>query len=233
MRSDPSAVWSRTVPSDTVQLYHRAGFGHKAGLGIRPALAVIDVQYRTVGHNRVPIDQAMLEYPTACGDRGWVAIDRIAVILQAARRSGIPVIFPYVAPKTSSTAGGFKGKSPTLASPEPEAYEFVVDVSPRRDDVLIPKDQPSAFFGTSLITHLVEMNIDTLLLTGCTTSGCVRATAVDAFSFGFKVGVVHDAVYDRTDVVHDVALFDLSSKYADLLSSQEAADYLTAESPDI
>jgi maleamate amidohydrolase len=103
----------------------------------------------------------------------------------------------------------------------------VSEAAPLPDEVLIPKDHPSAFFGTPLVTHLIERGIDTVLLAGCTTSGCVRATAVDAFSLGFKVGVIHDAVYDRTDLVHHVSLFDLSSKYADLLSADEARDYLS------
>lgn len=193
---------------------------------MRPAVLVIDVQYRTVGHSRVPIELAMAEYPTACGERGWRAIDRLVPVLESARQSGRPVLFPHVAPKTAVTAGGYRGKSPTLASPTPEAYDFVVEAAPRDDEVRIPKDHPSAFFGTPLVTHLISRGVDTVLLAGCTTSGCVRATAVDAFSLGFKVGVIHDAVYDRTDLVHDVSLFDLGAKYADLLSSEEAAAYL-------
>lgn len=222
---DP-APWASFVPAEDADLYHRAGFGRSAGLGVRPALLVIDVQYRTVGHERLPIDAAMNEYPTACGERGWTAIDRLSPVLSAARTSQTPVMFPFVAPKTAATAGGFKGKSPTLASTTLEAYDFVSEAAPLPDEVLIPKDHPSAFFGTALVTHLIERGVDTVLLAGCTTSGCVRATAVDAFSLGFKVGVIHDAVYDRTDLVHHVSLFDLGSKYADLLSADEALDYL-------
>jgi maleamate amidohydrolase len=223
---DP-APWASSVPAGDAELYHRAGFGRSAGLGLRPALLVIDVQYRTVGHERLPIEAAMNEYPTACGERGWSAIDQLSPVLSTARKYRTPVMFPHVAPKTTATAGGFRGKSPTLASSTLEAYDFVSEAAPLPDEVLIPKDHPSAFFGTPLVTHLIERGIDTVLLAGCTTSGCVRATAVDAFSLGFKVGVIHDAVYDRTDLVHHVSLFDLSSKYADLLSADEARDYLS------
>lgn len=226
MSASSSSSWLGVVPSEDVDLYHRAGFGRSAGLGERPALLVIDVQYRTVGHHRVPIEQAMLEFPTASGDRGWAAVDRLGPVLTAARDAGLPVMFPHVAPKTTSTAGGYKGKSPTLASPTFEAYDFVSEAAPLPGEVLIPKDHPSAFFGTPLIAHLIERKIDTVLIAGCTTSGCVRASAVDAFSYGFKVGVIHDAVYDRTELVHAVSLFDLESKYADLLSAEDAARYL-------
>lgn len=209
-----------------VELYHRAGFGRTAPLGSRAALIVIDVQYRTVGHERVPIEQAMLEYPTATGNRGWAAVDRIAELLAAARASGVPVLFPHVAPKDETTPGGYRVKSPTLASPDPAAYAFVAEAAPVPGEILVPKDHPSAFFATGLLTHLVQLGVDTVVLTGCTTSGCVRASAVDAFSYGFRVVVVGNAVYDRTQTVHEVSLFDLSSKYADILDTDAATEYL-------
>ncbi|GAA1695865.1 isochorismatase family protein [Microbacterium sediminicola] len=209
-------------------LYHRAGFGRTAPLGTRPALVVIDVQYRTVGHERVPIEQAMQEYPTATGTRGWDAVDNISELLAAGRASGVPVLFPHVAPKDATTPGGFRVKSPTLASPDPAAYEFVAEAAPVDGEILVPKDHPSAFFATGLLTHLVQLGVDTVVLTGCTTSGCVRASAVDAFSYGFRVVVVGDAVYDRTQTVHEVSLFDLSSKYADVLDTTTARAYLSS-----
>ncbi len=216
-----SPWWPSTVSAEDENLYQAAGFGRSAGLGTSPALLVIDVQYRTVGHARVPIETAMTEYPTACGNRGWDAVDRISTVLAAARASGVPVLFPYVAPKTATTPGGYLGKSPSLASPDPAAYNFVSEAAPIEGERLVPKDQPSAFFGTDLISSLVQLGVDTVLLAGCTTSGCVRATAVDAFSFGFKVGVIGDAVYDRTDTAHEASLFDLSSKYADIVRSED------------
>ena len=220
--------WSRSVSSDDEALYARAGFGRSTGLRRRAALLVIDVQYRTVGHRRVPIAEAMDEYPTATGDRGWAAVDRISGLLETARAAGVPVLFPHVAPKTDTTPGGYRDKSPTLASSDPAAYEFVAEAAPAAGDILVPKDHPSAFFATGLLTHLVQLGVDTVVLTGCTTSGCVRASAVDAFSYGFRVAVVGDAVYDRTDTAHEVSLFDLSSKYADVIGADEASAYLAA-----
>lgn len=220
------AWWQHTVTTADEELYARAGFGRTAGFGARPAVLVIDVQYRTVGHERVPIEEAMKEYPTATGSRGWAAVDNIARVLFAAREAGVPVLFPHVAPKTLTTPGGFRGKSPTLASSDVAAYEFVAEAAPLPGEILVPKDHPSAFFATALLTHLVQLGVDTVLLAGCTTSGCVRASAVDAFSSGFRVGVIADAVYDRTQTAHEASLFDLSSKYADLTSADGAVSYL-------
>jgi maleamate amidohydrolase len=226
MTAAASRPWSAVVPEADEQLYAAAGFGRTAGFGAHPAILVIDVQYRTVGHRRVPIAEAMHEYPTATGDRGWAAVDALAPLLATARTAGVPVLFPHVAPKSATTPGGFRGKSPSLASPDLAAYEFVAEAAPLEGEILVPKDHPSAFFATGLLTHLVQLGVDTLLLAGCTTSGCVRASAVDAFSAGFKVGVVSDAVYDRTELVHAVSLFDLASKYADVVDAAQAAAYL-------
>ncbi|WP_353808792.1 isochorismatase family protein [Agromyces sp. SYSU T00194] len=227
--SNSHSWWSNSVSADDEALYARAGFGRSTGLRERAALLVIDVQYRTVGHHRVPIAEAMDEYPTATGDRGWAAVDRIAGLLATSRAAGVPVLFPHVAPKTDTTPGGYRDKSPTLASSDPAAYEFVAEAAPAPGDILVPKDHPSAFFATGLLTHLVQLGVDTVVLTGCTTSGCVRASAVDAFSYGFRVAVVGDAVYDRTDTAHEVSLFDLSSKYADVIGADEASAYLAGQ----
>jgi maleamate amidohydrolase len=220
------APWSAVVGPADEALYERAGFARSGGLGTRVALLVIDVQYRTVGHTRAPIETAMSEYPTACGERGWSAVDRIERLLAAARERDVAVFFPHVAPKTAATSGRFRAKSPTLASRDAAAYAFVAQAAPRGDEVTIPKDHPSAFFATALISQLVERGIDTLLLAGATTSGCVRATAVDAFSYGFRVGIVADAVYDRTDVAHQASLFDLNAKYGDVIDAATAIAHL-------
>jgi nicotinamidase-related amidase len=223
-----SSWWPSAIDGADENLYQEAGFGRLSGFGSNPAVLVIDVQYRTLGRRRAPIAEAMLEYPTACGERGWSAVDRIAPLLERARAADVPVFFPHVAPKTALTAGGYAGKTPTLASKDLAAYEFVAEAAPRPGEPLIAKDHPSAFFATGLLTHLVQRGVDTVILTGATTSGCVRASAVDAFSLGFKVGVVGDAVFDRLDAVHEVSLFDLASKYADVVSAQEAGEYLSS-----
>ncbi|GAA2575685.1 isochorismatase family protein [Winogradskya consettensis] len=221
-----SSWWPTAIAAADETLYARAGFGRASGLGVRPAVLVIDVQYRTVGHERVPITEAMDEFPTATGTRGWDAVGNIARVLSSAREAGVPVFHPHVAPKTKLTAGGYAGKTPTLASTGAGAYDFVAEAAPRDDEPLIAKDHPSAFFATGLLTHLVQRGVDTVLLTGATTSGCVRASAVDAFSYGFRVGIVGDAVFDRLDVVHEVALFDLASKYADILTADATEAFL-------
>lgn len=99
---------------------------------------------------------------------------------------------------------------------------------PGENDVLLPKKHPSAFFGTPLVSYLIERETDTLVVTGCTTSGCVRGTVVDGFAYNFRVLVPHECVYDRSQVSHAVNLFDMSEKYADVMSVESALSTLQA-----
>jgi isochorismate hydrolase len=107
-----------------------------------------------------------------------------------------------------------------------KGYEFPAEIAPREGDVLIPKKHPSAFFATPLASHLIDLQADTLVVTGCTTSGCVRGSVVDAFAYNFRVLVPQDAVYDRSAVSHAVNLFDMASKYADVGTTQEVLERL-------
>src|SRR5438105_12438041 len=100
-----------------------------------------------------------------------------------------------------------------------KGYQFPAEVAPHPGDVLLPKKHPSAFFGTPLASYLINLGADTLVVTGCTTSGCVRGSVVDAFSYNFRVMVPYDAVYDRSATSHAVNLFDMASKYADVTST--------------
>jgi nicotinamidase-related amidase len=101
-------------------------------------------------------------------------------------------------------------------------YDFVVEIAPETNDVLLPKKHPSAFFGTPLVSYLIERGVDTLVVTGCTTSGCVRGTVVDGFAYNFHILVPYECVYDRSQVSHAVNLFDMSEKYADVMSTDAA-----------
>ena len=104
---------------------------------------------------------------------------------------------------------------PAIMTIAERGYDFVAEIAPQPGDVLIPKKHPSAFFATPLASHLIDLQADTLVVTGCTTSGCVRGSVVDAFAFNFRVLVAEDAVYDRSRVSHAVNLFDMSEKYAE------------------
>jgi maleamate amidohydrolase len=209
------------IDAATRHRYELAGFGRPTGLGERPALLIIDVQYRTTGTRPQPFEDAVQEYTTSCGETGWAAVGNIATLLAAFRERRWPVLYPHVAPKKDYDAGRLGAKVPGIMDVPARGYDFVADVAPAEGDVLLPKRHPSAFFGTPLTSYLVEAGIDTLVVTGCTTSGCVRASVTDAFSLNFRVSVPSDAVYDRSPVVHEANLFDMAQKYADVATTAE------------
>ncbi|MDE0254204.1 MAG: isochorismatase family protein [Rhodospirillaceae bacterium] len=212
--------WDGVVTEEEKEIYRAAGFGKPSGLGNRPALLIIDVQYRTVGTKPAPFREAVKEFPTACGQVGWDAVRNIERVLALFRERGWPVLYPYVSMKESFDTGRLAEKVPALMTVAAKGYEFVREVAPREGDILLPKKHPSAFFGTPLASYLVDLQADTLVVTGCTTSGCVRGTVVDGFAFNFKVAIPHECVYDRGPTAHAVNLFDMSEKYADVMTTE-------------
>ena len=222
-----STPWAGIIPEEEQRAYRAAGFGRKGGLGRRPALLVIDVQYRTTGTVAQPFWDSIEEFPTSCGDVAWAAVPNIARLIAAFRDKAWPVLYPHVAPKEGFDAGRLAAKVPALMTVARRGYDFVAEVAPRPEDVLLPKKHPSAFFGTPLASYLIDLGADTLVVTGCTTSGCVRGSVVDAFAYNFRVLVPSDAVYDRSRVSHAVNLFDMSEKYADVMTTEDCLSALS------
>jgi nicotinamidase-related amidase len=220
--------WDGIIPEEEQRAYRAAGFGRRSGLGRRPALLIIDVQYRTVGTKPMPFWDAIKEFPTSCGETGWQAVARIQTLLALFRQNGWPVLYPHVAPKEGFDTGRLAEKVPALMTVARHGYDFVAEIAPQGSDVLLPKKHPSAFFGTPLASYLIDLGADTLVVTGCTTSGCVRGSVVDAFAYNFKVTVPSDAVYDRSATSHAVNLFDMAEKYADVMTTEECVQALQA-----
>lgn len=223
-------IWDKYLTDLDRQVYEAAGFGHRSGFGTRPALVIIDVQYRTCGETPRPILEAIKEYKTSCGEVGWLAVRVIEKLLAAARLRYVPVIYPVVERKDRFDTGRWKDKIPTIA--DPTSYignrgpKIIEGIEPQPGDIVVSKRYASAFFGTPLMTYLNDLDRDTLIITGATTSGCVRATVADAFSYGFHVIVVEDGVFDRGEVSHAINLFDMDQKYADVMPSATVLAYL-------
>lgn len=209
-------------------IYEAAGYGRPASPGTRPLLLVIDVTFGFVGRERKPILESIEEYPNSCGEAGWRAVDAIAALLPTARALGRPVVY-----STGFTQLGVRGvglwaqKHPKAAQDVPDDSQTIPGaIEPGGDDIVLPKTKPSLFHGTPLVDLLIQAAADTLVVTGGTTSGCVRATVIDAFSYNFPVLVVEDAVFDRAELSHAVNLYEMDQKYANVVTSEAALDYL-------
>ena len=227
-QGDQMKPWDGIISDEEQRAYRAAGFGKPTGFGRRPGLLIIDVQYRTVGTRPMPFWEAIKEFPTSCGEVGWKAVVHIERLLKLFRANGWPVLYPHVAPKEQFDAGRLADKVPALMGVAPKGYEFVAEVAPLPGDTLVPKKHPSAFFGTPLASYLIDKGIDSVIVTGCTTSGCVRGSVVDAFAYNFRVAVCQDAVYDRSHVSHCVNLFDMAEKYADVMTTDQCLQALGA-----
>ena len=193
--------------------YARAGYHHRLGFGRRPALLLIDF----VQAYFAP------ESPLYAGVEDCLA--SALRVLQAARRARILRVLTKVAYQRGGLDGGvFFRKVPALSCMEAgnPLGGWPEGLAPEPDELVIAKQYPSAFFGTSLAATLTASGVDTVILTGLTTSGCVRATCVDAISHGFVPVVVREAVGDRATAPHEANLYDLSAKYADVVGEAEA-----------
>ena len=208
------------MTEDLGKNYARAGYHAAQRWGSRPALLLVDFA------------RAYFEPDSPLyGGAGCVtARDNAARLLGAARAAGRPVIFTEVRYLPGGIDGGvFFRKAPPLKVMEwgNALGDLVEGLDQLPGEPMVTKQYPSAFFGTSLAATLTALGVDTVLITGLTTSGCVRATCVDSMSHGFVTLVVEDAVGDRAEEPHHANLFDMSAKYADLVSTTEAAEYLT------
>ncbi len=211
------AIWDDVIPAEERALYDRGGWGGVAGFGHRPALLVVDMYTAFV-------DPA---YPFSSPDAPK-AVGAIKEMLAQARTSGMPVLYSRAQrARNASERGRWKAKAmghPIMANPE--AYQIVSELQPLPTEVVVVKTAPSAFHGTNLVSHLVFHNVDTVIVTGTVTSGCVRATVVDAFSYGFRVVVPVECVYDRGTTSHKVALWDIYTRYGDVVSMAEVMAYM-------
>lgn len=171
------------------------------GMGESPMVLVIDVQRITVGAD-VPITEAVEESRIAMGEVAHRALEHVVPFVEFAREQGIPVTHTRVVP-------------PAYEPDDPEV-QIVDAIAPRDDEPVVDKRYASAFFGTDLVSRLVRAGVDTLVVVGDTTSGCLRATVVDAQQFGFDVVVPEECVFDRVDLSHRASLLDMWMKYADV-----------------
>ena len=205
---------------DVNQVYKRAGLTHQLGVGKRPALLIVDMQ---VGFTQ-------LEKSKIAGDFGS-QIEIINKLISVARAKEAPIIFTAIAYEEEEQADGglWVNKIPALHSLVLGSELAEIDSRLLSDhaDLIVYKKFASAFFGTDLNSILSAKGIDTLIVTGCTTSGCIRATVVDAISYGFRPMVPVEAIGDRAQEPHEANISDINAKYGDVVATDAALDYLS------
>ena len=221
--------WDEYLTEQDREIIDAGGWGGSIGLPKRPAVLIIDVTYGFCGVSEEDVGVASTRFPTSCGRAAWAAVPKIKTLIETARVRELPLIY---------TTGKFRpdgwdygawrwkqvrnrGTNETAETQGVDPDEILSEIAPLENDLIVHKLKPSAFFGTNLVGYLNLLGCDGVIIAGCSSSGCVRATAVDAASHNYRTTVVYDACFDRFAISHAVAMFDLHVKYADVRDTDD------------
>ena len=229
-------VWDRFLTEQDRAHLERVR-DRRVGCGNRPALLLIDLYRWVFGDDPLPLLDGLALWPGYCGMSGWNAIPSIQRLQAAARQAGIPLLHVTGLTDEESGVPGWneaahrdtgRGGSldPAAAARRARRYEIMPEVGPLAGEVVLRKTAPSAFWGTPLIAQLTYLGIDTILVAGESTSGCVRASVVEGCTHRFRMQVVEECVFDRHEACHAINLFDMHQKYADVIPLATALEYL-------
>lgn len=220
-------VWHDVIDQDTLKIY--AAYARETFVGPNPAVIAIDLYNSAYRGGARPPVELQAEFPSSCGVNAWNALDPTKKLFAAARAAGVPIFYC-----TSDTRQQAKPRTKPSATrrqrhaAHPDDYVIHADLAPAPEDVVIVKQRASIFAGTPLTSHLTTLGIQSLVVCGESTSGCVRASCVDGFSAGYHVSLVEECTFDRSDLIHKVNLFDLHHKYADVMAIAEVVQHFEA-----
>ncbi len=223
-----SRIWDDVISERDRAVIEKGGWGKSRGLGKSPCLMIIDPQYNYIGEDK-PVVEQQDQWPTGCGAEAWAGIRRIRKLIEVGRSKEIPIIYTRQIQKKTLAFDSFARKAHRKGESFLEGHqgiEVVDEIAPMEGDLVVDKSYSSVFYGTPMVSYLNGLGVDTILMTGGTTSGCLRATTVDAISRNYNVAVVEDCVFDRIEISHKVSLFEMWMKYCDVISLEEALGYL-------
>jgi len=212
--------WKDVIDAETIEIYR--AYRRRLYVGDNPAVLAIDLYNKAYQGGSRPVREVDRDFPGSCGANAWNALPATQKLFHAARRAGVPVVYTTRHVDT----GGVHSTNRTIGKECDDIYDIKAELAPQPGELVIYKERASAFFGTPLIAHLQRRRIDSLIICGESTSGCVRASTVDAYSYGFHNVLVEECTYDRSMTSHKVNLFDLHHKYADVMHVEDVLAHL-------
>ena len=229
-------IWDKFLTERDKQVFQSGGFGARAGFGKKPALLVIDVNYNFCGDRPAPILESIKSSRSSCGQDAWDALPVLRKLIDACHEKGVPVIYTTGEIREDGWDKGSwawkssrsleDAKPPQTRESNRDGNEIMDEIAPAPQDIVIRKLKPSGFNGSAMMGFLNDLGADSVIVTGTTTSGCVRASVLDAFSLNLRTTVVEDACFDRSQASHAINLCDMHAKYADVIGCEEALDYI-------
>lgn len=216
--------WKDIVPADVLEIYGH--YARKVFVGPSPALLAIDLYELAYQGGSKPVAELHKTYPSSLGEYAHAAVEPTKRLFAAARAAGLLVLYTTQDTTPDRKPGHVTATRRQNVPPDPAFYAIRTDFKPQPGDVVIYKQRASAFYGTPIMAHLTQLGVQTIIICGESTSGCVRASAVDAYSNGFHVVLVEECCFDRSPLSHKVNLFDMHHKYADVLHIDEVVAHL-------
>ena len=212
--------WKDIVDDEILEIYE--AYRREVFVGPRPAVLAIDLYKKAYQGGDKPVREVNRRFSGSCGENAWKAMEPTQKLFAAARRAGVPVIYTT---RHADTAG-VHSTNRRMGRETENLYEIQPGLEPEPGELVIYKERASGFFGTPLIAHLRRLRVESLIICGESTSGCVRASTVDAYSYGFHKTLVEECTYDRSMLSHKVNLFDLHHKYADVMHVGDVVAHL-------
>jgi maleamate amidohydrolase len=215
--------WGGRIGDATLALMADRKVGEFAGR--RPALVAIDLYDLVYDGGPRPVRELMEEYPASCGEYAWKALPPTIEIYATARRCSVPIVH-VTYDSRAETDGKIRPTNRQRRQAGRTIFTIKEELAPVDDELVVYKKRASAFFGTPLAAFLNEMGADSLVIVGESTSGCVRSSVVEVWSLGYPVAVVSECVFDRSELSHQVSLFDMHLKYATVVGVSVACDLI-------
>jgi maleamate amidohydrolase len=211
--------WQDVIPADVLDLYKH--YKRDLYIGPKAALLAIDLYEMAYQGGPHPVSEVAKEFPSSCGINAWKAIEPTKKLFAAARAAGLPIFYTTGDTREGSKPDAIKATNRRGGLGDPKAFAIRPEWAPQPGDTVITKQRASGFYGTPLVAHLTQLGIDTVIVIGESTSGCVRASTVDGYSNGYHMVMVEECCFDRSEISHKVNLFDLHHKYADVMKVDE------------
>jgi maleamate amidohydrolase len=216
--------WKDVVDPSVLEVY--SAYERMLYVGDNPALLAVDLYNLAYDGGPQPVEKVVKEFPSSCGVNAWNAIPATRRLFAAARGSEIPIIYTTTEARMEANVSKAYATARQRTRLSPDSWEIKAEFAPHPGDLIIYKQRASAFFGTPLIAQLNQMGVDSLIVCGESTSGCVRASVVDAFSNAIHVTIAEECVFDRSMLSHKINLFDMHHKYGDVMHVDDIIEHL-------